>query len=353
VIARAEHEQRQLVGADLAIAAELIVPVAEAQVAAEQPDDGPEVRVAARDRDRAVAGERRRHHAARVEEAHVDGGVNIVAGRGARLRRDEARDRPPVARGIAARIEVEAVEEIGVDHRRAEREVEQRGHTQIVEHEGRVARVRAADGVDGRRPRDGGDARQRLEGAERIAHRAGRAQELGALEAHLRLARGRAHDGLVGERAVARGQTHDERRGIRARVALDERDLEARRLHGDVVFAARHVGGEAALIVGVGDGSDVDHDGRADDGPPAATREHAALEPVDLRRLGRGDGVVCRGVGRRGSVGGRASVGRGRRISRISRISGVRRARVAREAEQRRDREQRRRHGNVVVQRPS
>ena len=178
VVAGPEGEEREAPTSEGAVGAQLVVPVAERDAVAQPPDDGARVRVARRDGDRALSRQRRRHHRARVVETHIDGGVHVVLGRDARVRRDDARHVAAVARRVAAREEVEVLEEVRVDHRRAEREVEQRGHAQVVEEVARVAGVAAAHGVDRRGPRDGRHAGERLDGAERIAQGARRVREL-------------------------------------------------------------------------------------------------------------------------------------------------------------------------------
>ena len=169
--------RRQVVGR-----ARLVVPVRERRVRREDRHEEARVRVAATEKHRAAAAvERRLDQGPGVEHAHVVLAMQLVGGRRGLARHDAPRE-APVPRGVAARIEVDAVDEGRVDDRRAQADVKQIRDADPVEVVADVAGWSAPDVEEGQARDDRRDARHDLDGAERIAEDAGDLPHLGARE---------------------------------------------------------------------------------------------------------------------------------------------------------------------------
>ena len=91
----------------------------------------------------------------------------------ARSRRTGCPREAAEARRIAARIEVDAVDQARVHHRRADAEVKEGGDADAVDEEPRVAGRRAADEEVRQAAQQRSDAGHRLDGAEGVAEGAG------------------------------------------------------------------------------------------------------------------------------------------------------------------------------------
>src|SRR5207244_4842646 len=89
---------------------------------------------------RVVAGGRA-HVYARVDEVDVGGPVDAVGVGGPRVDLDDAADGAPEARREAARVEVDAVQELRVQDRRAAQEMVEEGHAVTVDEDARVVGV--------------------------------------------------------------------------------------------------------------------------------------------------------------------------------------------------------------------
>ena len=125
--------------------------------------------------------ERRLDERAGVEGAQVVLAVQLL-GRRDRLAGDDAAREAPEARGVPARVEVDAVDERGVDDRRTDADVEEVRDADAVEVVADVAGRGAADVEVGQPRDDRRDARHDLDGAERVAEDAGNLADLGARE---------------------------------------------------------------------------------------------------------------------------------------------------------------------------
>ena len=208
LVERSERERRRLPAAERVIGAQLVVAVAERVVDGQQREERARVRIARRRRDGAAAavpgpGD----DPARVVEGDVGRRVHPIGGRRHGARGHDPGDEAAVAGRIAARIEVDAADQVGVDRRRAEPDVEQRGDAHAVQEEPGVARVGAAHDVHRRGPDDLLHAGQRPDHAQRIARRAGDGSRLLAADVHLRDLGARRSDGRFVELArLRRGQ---------------------------------------------------------------------------------------------------------------------------------------------------
>ena len=140
----------------------------------------------------------------------------------------DPRDVRSVVGRRAARIELDAVDQVGMNDRQLEPQVKQLGHANAVQEEAGVARVGAAHHVERRRPGDLRDARQRAEHAQRITGRAGQLARLLAGDLDLRDL-GATGANLGGVAGAAAGGEHAEDllvgRGPGREVELPAHDL--------------------------------------------------------------------------------------------------------------------------------
>ena len=249
LIQRPEPEQRRLTTGERMVRAQLVIAIAERVLGVEQREQRPRVRIARRDRDRAAAVvKRRRRNSPRVVERDVGRGVGAIGGRRRGARRHDSGDEAAVAGGVAARVEVDAADQIGMDDRRAERDVKQRGHTHAVEVETRVAGVGAANDVDGGRPHDLRNTGERADHTQRVTRRARDRARFVAGDVDVRdLGTAAPHRGLVALAGLARRQPEQlGRRGYAVhdldppvgRVVSGELDLEVMRSGADLEIEA-------------------------------------------------------------------------------------------------------------------
>ena len=243
--------------------------------------------------------------------------MHAIGRRGRGLRRDDAGNVAAVADWIAARVELQLVDEERVQNRRAEGEVEQRGRAYAVDEVAGVPRIGAANGVERQRPRRLRHAGQRFHHPEGIAQRARGVHQLFPLERHGRLWPGHGRDdGFVALANRARFQPHDEVTRIGRHRHLPGDGNVAGTLHAQVVRAGENLDGEPAVRAGLGIGGGAVTDPKvnqgADQGLPRPAREHPAGESHqgaargDFRqRLNRGSarfGAVNHGI--RGGIDG-------------------------------------------------
>jgi hypothetical protein len=138
------------------------------------------VRIAAPEQHRASSVRKGRlDERAGIEQAHVVLAVELRA-RGDGLARYNAAAVAAEARGVAARIEVDAFDEAGVNHRGSGAHVEQVRNGDPVEEIADIARRRATNEEKREAADDGRDARHHLDGAERVPEHAGNLTYLGA-----------------------------------------------------------------------------------------------------------------------------------------------------------------------------
>jgi hypothetical protein len=104
--------------------------------------------------------------------------VDAVGGGGPGLERDDAAVRAAEARRVAARVQLDLLEHLGVEHAGPAEEVEQQRHLVTVDVDRAVVGVRAADEQEAQPERRARDAGQGLDDAHRIAERAGHAGQL-------------------------------------------------------------------------------------------------------------------------------------------------------------------------------
>ena len=114
----------------------------------------------------------RLHERAGVEEAHVVFTVQLARWRNGLTRHDTAAEAAE-ARRIAPGIQIHAVDQGGVDHRRSDADVKQQRDPDPVQEVAHVAGRRAAHEKEGQPRDDRRHARHDLERAEWIAKRAG------------------------------------------------------------------------------------------------------------------------------------------------------------------------------------
>ena len=267
LVERSERERRRLTAGDGVIGADLVVAVAQRVLRLQHGEQRTRVRIARRHRDRAAAAvPRRRHDAARIVDGDVCRRAHAIRGRRGRARRHDARHEAAVVRRVGARVEVDAAHQVRVDHRRAEREMEQRGDAHAVQVEAGVAGIRAAHDVDRGRPHDLRHAGQRADDAHRIARRAGHrarlvgadldARDLGAAGAHGGLEALAAQPRRQPEQHLAVGGAAAHLDALGGVVVTGQVDLQ-------VVRAGRDAQREAAVLVGLGGGGAVDDDRHA------------------------------------------------------------------------------------------
>src|SRR5262249_53069671 len=151
--------------------------------------------------ERDVVGDRDAKVQAAVDRVDLGLAVDPVGGGGLGVDLDDAAVEAAEAHREPARVEIDAVEELGVEDRRsAEEVVEERDRVPVGE-DARVVRVRAADEEEPGAERRAREARQGLEDAERIAERARYRRELTLLDGaagDLELLALALDDGLVG-----------------------------------------------------------------------------------------------------------------------------------------------------------
>ena len=202
--------------------------------------------------------------------------------------------------------------------------------------------------------RHGGHARQGLDGAEGIAERPGRLDQLRSLHVEAGQAGGRADGRPVGRGALFAREAQQQRRRIAAGVVGGEQRLELRRLHGDRKQPAGDVGGESTVGGGLCPIALADRHHRPDHGTARPFLEHLPLERRVSRRRGRDVGGRRRrraGVDRRGSLGLRVGCRDSARFGGAVSVGGA--AVGWRKAEARGQEQREPGHGNVATQIPS
>jgi len=171
-----------IVGRDVVERASLVVPVSEVERRNDLRYHRCGVGVPPGEHDVAAPARKRRFdHAAGIDEPEAGFASETVL-RCDGVGCDDGSGEPAEARGVATRIEFHLVDESRVNHRRAGRGVEQKGHTDAVEVVADISGRRAAHVEVGKARRDRRDTRHGLDGAKRIAECARKLPYFGSTE---------------------------------------------------------------------------------------------------------------------------------------------------------------------------
>jgi hypothetical protein len=169
IVAAEREEPDGVLGTEPPRRARLVVPVLEDGIRSGERDERGGIRVSPGDEHRALpVGERSLDERAGVEEAHVAFAVDLVGGP-PRLAGEDAAREPPVACRIAARVEVDALDEAGVDDARPGANVVEQRNADAVDVVAVVAGRRAAHEEERQPADERRDAGQGLHDAEGIA----------------------------------------------------------------------------------------------------------------------------------------------------------------------------------------
>src|SRR5262249_46879982 len=230
---------------------------------------------------------------AAVDEVDLRLAVDAVGGGGLGVDLDDTAVEAAEAHRESARVEVDAVEELGVQDRGPAEEVVKERDRVPVDEDAAVVRVGAADEEEPGAERRAREARQALEDGQRMAERARHRRELALLEGGARgleLLALALDDGLVGISA-RRSEVDDDLAafGFAERHRLDEAVVTGAQRDDVVGAGGQAVEAKRALLVGLGLGAGLaQRDGGADEEPARPALLHRSGED---RLAGGGGGL--------------------------------------------------------------
>jgi hypothetical protein len=231
----AEEQGRPAVARIAAVEPELVVPVGEREPIGRQAQDEAGISDARRPGRRDVGlGDRLTHESAGLKQVDVEIDQVLIAARAVGAAVDDAAGVATVEHGRAARIELDLLDELGMQHARCDQQVVEIRDARAVEQEAGRAGAGAADDREGQQRNDGRRARQGLDHAEGIAEGARDLLDLGAAQGDARdlLAPLVAHDDdLVGVVALALDGVGHHQLLLRGQVLLLEIGVAVRGVH--------------------------------------------------------------------------------------------------------------------------
>ena len=255
LVASAEERYRPTIARIASVEAKLVVPVRKRNLVGGQAQNQARIAIAtSRGQRRAYLWNGLADQAARLHEIHVQVNQVLVRARPMGATVDDAAGVAAIQHGRPAGIELDLVDELGVDHAGPNQQVVQQRHACAVKQKAGGIGAGATDHREREQRHDGRCTRQRLDDTEGIAERARNLFDLGAAQGDARhfLAVLLSHnDDLVGIVALSLDVVADREFLLRRQVLLLQESVVARSVRGDARVARRHRQPESSLGIGL------------------------------------------------------------------------------------------------------